>query len=238
MNTNTSRKFGLLALAIITMGLLHAAIAEMTNADVVKMVQANISPDIIILSIQNNRASFALDSDSIITLTQNGVSPEIIKAMSAKQTPAPTTRISDRLNLGMHDKIPVFIRNANFASEFVNLNSHNLSAIHDSTQDLLKDFKESSAVRVVWSEKNALVVLEVLDRDTTRSGSLLWGAQNRSTLRLRLTAGSYSTEIKGESGMKGRTTGYRAAASKAVKLVEVWITDNHDRLMALRGEEK
>ena len=96
MKTNGSLKCGFLAFVVMTTGLLNAATAEMTNADVVKMVQAKVSPDLIILSIENNQAHFDMDSDSIITLTQAGVSPEIIKAMSGKTNLVPTSRASDR----------------------------------------------------------------------------------------------------------------------------------------------
>jgi hypothetical protein len=70
MNTNSFRTLGFLVLTI-SVGLLNSApTAEMTNADVVKLVQAKVSPDLIILSIQNNAAHFALDSDSIIVPVQ------------------------------------------------------------------------------------------------------------------------------------------------------------------------
>jgi hypothetical protein len=54
---------------------------------------------------------------------------------------------------------------------------------------------------------------------------------------LRLTAGKYSGELKGESGRKGSAlndfSGYSLAAANAVKLVEGWVNANHDLLLRL-----
>jgi hypothetical protein len=130
------------------------------------------------------------------------------------------------------DKIPVYITGTNTDGEFTDPDHRHAQSMQDSTRDLLKAVKDSSPIRIVWSEKDALVELEVLDRVTKSTGSLLWGVQNKSSLISRLTAGKYSTELKGESGMRGRTTGYSAAAAKAVRLVEEWVTANHDRLLA------
>jgi hypothetical protein len=143
--------------------------------------------------------------------------------------------VTSSLLRAQDDRIPVFVKCTVSSDGFTDPDSHHAKSMQDSTNDLLKALKAikiSSPIRLVEAEKDAVVVLEVLDRDTKSTGSVLWGQQNKSSLTLRLTAGKYSTEFKGESGMRGRTTGYSAAASKAVNLVENWVAANHDRLMA------
>jgi hypothetical protein len=82
------------------------------------------------------------------------------------------------------DKIPVYITGTNTDGEFTDPDHRHAQSMQDSTRDLLKAVKDSSPIRIVWSEKDALVVLEVLDRVTKSTGSLLWGVQNKSSLIL------------------------------------------------------
>jgi len=103
----------------------------------------------------------------------------------------------------------------------------------DSVKDLLKELKDSNSLRAVESEKEALVVLEVLERETKRETNI-WGRQNKSNLTVRLTAGEYSAELAGESGSKGVLKGYGAAAGRVVKQVEAWVNTNRDKLLALK----
>jgi hypothetical protein len=97
----------------------------------------------------------------------------------------------------------------------------------------MKKLKDSKSVQTVESEKDALVVLEVLDR-ATKSEINVWGRQNKSYLTVRLTAGEYSAEFIGEGPSTGVLTGYSAAAAKVVKQLEDWVKGNHDRLLVLK----
>jgi len=64
-------------------------IQQMTNATVVQMVQAKVSPDLIILAISKCEPHFVLDSGNGEYLRQVGVTDEIFKAMAAKQVGRP-----------------------------------------------------------------------------------------------------------------------------------------------------
>jgi hypothetical protein len=129
----------------------------------------------------------------------------------------------------VQERIPVFVKAAGAVGGFTDPSKDR----QNSTKDLLRNLKNSDSVRVVESEKDALAVLEVLDRDTKRETNL-WGRQNRSYLAVRLTAGEYSVEFKGESGSKGVFTGYGAAAAKVAKQMEAWVKANRERLLALK----
>lgn len=62
---------------------------KMTNATVVQMVQAKISPDLIILSISKCEPHFQLDPANAQYMLQIGVTEEIYKAMAARQMGQP-----------------------------------------------------------------------------------------------------------------------------------------------------
>jgi hypothetical protein len=71
----------------------------LTNEDVVKMVQANLSTDIIVEQIRTNACSFSLSTNSLIKLKQANVPDKIISAMQAKNAAnAPTGRIPETPN--------------------------------------------------------------------------------------------------------------------------------------------
>ena len=127
------------------------------------------------------------------------------------------------------DRIPILIRSGATAGGFTDPSKDR----QDSVKDLLKKLKDSDWVRPVESEKDALAVLEVLERETKRETNLM-GRQNKSSLTVRLTAGEYSVEFTGESGSKGVLKGYGAAAGNVAKQVEAWVKANRDRLLALK----
>ena len=132
------------------------------------------------------------------------------------------------------DRIPVFVKTGVTAGGFTDPSKDR----QDSMKDLVKKLKDSKSVRLVNSEEEAILMLEVLDRETKRESNLntaLFGSrQNKSYLAVRLTAGEYSAEFTGESGSKGVLTGYGAAAGKVVKQLEDWVKDNRDRLLTLK----
>ncbi len=109
----------------------------------------------------------------------------------------------------------------------------------DSIKDLQKQIKDSDWVCPVESEADAVVVLEVLSRDTKRETNG-WSAfngqrQNKSSVTVRLTAGTFSTEFTGESNSRGMMKGYGNAAGKVIKQVEEWVQANRARLVANDG---
>jgi hypothetical protein len=58
----------------------------LTNADVVKMVQAHLRADVIVDQIQNSRCKFSLTTSSLIQLKQANVPDKVIEAMQAKSS--------------------------------------------------------------------------------------------------------------------------------------------------------
>jgi len=88
------------------------------------------------------------------------------------------------------DRIPIFVRSAQAAGGFTDPSKDR----QDSVKDLLRKLKDSDSVRPVESEGEALVVLEVLERETKRETNL-WGRQNKSYLTVRLTARQASTPL-------------------------------------------
>jgi hypothetical protein len=123
------------------------------------------------------------------------------------------------------EKIPVFVKSGAATDGFTDPSKDR----QDSVKDLLKKLKDSKVLAPVQSEEQAVVVLEVLDRETKRETNF-WGRQNKSYLTVRLTAGEYSTEFTGESGSKGVLKGYGAAAGKVVDQLEDWAKANRERL--------
>jgi hypothetical protein len=138
------------------------------------------------------------------------------------------------LPLVAQERIPVFLKSAQTSGGFTDPSKDR----QDSTNDLAEKLRDSKAVRQVESEVDAVIVLEVLGRETKRESNLntaLFGSrQNRSYLTVRLTAGEYSAEFQGESGSKGVLTGYGDAASKVVKQLDDWVKANRDKLLALK----
>jgi hypothetical protein len=66
-----------------------APVQQMTNATVVQMVQAKISPDLIILAISKCEPHFLLDPGNGRYMLQMGVTDEMYKAMAARQIGKP-----------------------------------------------------------------------------------------------------------------------------------------------------
>ena len=131
------------------------------------------------------------------------------------------------------DKIPIFVKSGGTAEGFSDPSKDR----QDSVKDLLKRLKDSDMVHVMDSENAAVVVIEVLDRATTREvngwTAVSGHAQNNSHLTVRLTAGDYTTEFTGESGSSGMMKSYGGAAKSIVKQLETWVSANRERLSAL-----
>jgi hypothetical protein len=134
------------------------------------------------------------------------------------------------------DRIPILVRSAQTAFS----SPKDEVGRQDSVKDLLKKLKHSKLVRAVESEKEALLVLEVLGRETgsdlrPEEISWLWRwscCARRSYLTARLIAGECSAEFTGESGKVGKFTDYGDAAKRVVKQVEAWVNANRDKVLA------
>ena len=71
----------------------HLALAEnpkMTNDDVVKLVKAGLSKDLIVKAIQSSEPGFATSSDALLALKKEGVSDDIIAAIITRSGTLPT----------------------------------------------------------------------------------------------------------------------------------------------------
>jgi hypothetical protein len=64
----------------------------MTNADVMKMVAAGLSKDLVLLAINNSEPRFSLLPAQLDQLIKAGVSEDIIKAMAARQDVRPQSQ--------------------------------------------------------------------------------------------------------------------------------------------------
>ena len=126
------------------------------------------------------------------------------------------------------ERIPIFVRTAESTSGFTDPSKHR----QDSVKDLVKRLKDSKALRVVESETDAVILLEVLGRETRRVTNLM-GKQNKSYVTVRISAGDFSAEWEGESGSKGMMSGYGSAAGRIVNQVEAWVETNWESLLVL-----
>ncbi len=85
-----SQAVGLLFLCMLMLGAAVTRAQEasqqevLTNEDIVAMVKAHSSVDVIVNQIRNNPANFTLTTKSIIALQQRGVPEKVILAMQAK----------------------------------------------------------------------------------------------------------------------------------------------------------
>ncbi len=77
--------YGVCGVVLLLAGASARAQETLTNADVVKMVQAHLSADVIVQQIENNPGHYVLTINSLIALKQAGVPDKVIAAMQAKR---------------------------------------------------------------------------------------------------------------------------------------------------------
>src|ERR1039457_1985238 len=70
----------------------------LTNFKIIRMVQSNMAPDLIIQTMSKCSPRFALDPISIENMKQNGVTEDIVKAITAKQNGQPIPGIERPLD--------------------------------------------------------------------------------------------------------------------------------------------
>ncbi|HZS10328.1 MAG TPA: hypothetical protein VFD58_36200 [Blastocatellia bacterium] len=78
--------------------------AAMTNQDVIRLVQAKVSDEIIIAKIRQSKTNFDLSTDGILLLQKAGVSERLLKVMmdpaAAPDGPSPTTPAPQKESAG------------------------------------------------------------------------------------------------------------------------------------------
>jgi hypothetical protein len=128
-------------------------------------------------------------------------------------------------------RIPIFVRSAVAAGGFTDPDK----ARSDSVRDLQKSLKNAKVVRLVEAEDQAVILLEVLGRETRREVNgytfLTGEAQNKSVVMVRLTAAGFSTEFSADGGSSGMVTAYGRAAKRIADQVERWVRENRPRLI-------
>src|ERR1017187_7944221 len=70
----------------------------LTNFKIIRMVQSNMSPDLIIQTISKSTPRFALDPISVENMKQNGERKEIVKPIPANQNAQPIPGIKRPLD--------------------------------------------------------------------------------------------------------------------------------------------
>lgn len=58
-----------------------ASTGPLTNADIVRMVQAGLTPNVIVTVIRSSKTAFSLDTESLVALTKAGVGGDVLRAM-------------------------------------------------------------------------------------------------------------------------------------------------------------
>jgi hypothetical protein len=123
-------------------------------------------------------------------------------------------------------RIPIFLRVAASADGFTDPSKDR----QDTARDVLGKLLTSKVVRYVRLEEDALVVIEVLGRQTRDAMSWV-GASTKKSVTVRLTAGEYSNDFTADSW-----NGYGSAAGSVVKQLETWVKTNRARILALQSD--
>jgi len=129
-------------------------------------------------------------------------------------------------------KIPVLVRSVAATGGFTDPDKGR----SDSVKDLTRQIKDASKVlRIVTTEEQATIVLEVLSRGNgIDQGPALtpFGGPTpkHGSLTVRLTTGTFTADFTGTGGVTGAVSGYRRAAYEVVKQLEKWVKENRERL--------
>jgi hypothetical protein len=134
------------------------------------------------------------------------------------------------------DGIPLFIKGQ--SSEGFTDPSEDRRDSEKNLRDKLEDAKEFSLVE---TEEEAVMVLEVLDREESRRDGVLtqsqWSTSKKKTLMVRLTVGEFSTDFTGESSLMSIGGGWGVAAKSVVKQLKKWAKENSAKLKELSAQQ-
>lgn len=145
----------LIPLSITVLAADKDPVQQMTNASVVQMVQAKISPDLIILAISKCEPHFQLDPANAQVMTQMGVTDEIFKAMAARQNGQPIPGVQQPPPEA--GPVPEQPRDSK-PRVFMQSSSHgnNWNSSRDQSMELSKDFeRDCPDVRITLNQQNA-----------------------------------------------------------------------------------
>lgn len=161
---------------------------------------------------------------------QSMPAPVSIVATGRNEPPMPPLKTPPKRG---DTRVPMFVIAGGTAEGFTDPSKTR----QDSTRDLTQKLRDSKFFRLVEFERDAVVTVEVLARDTKREVNgwtfVNGAAQNKSTVAVRLIAGDFMTEFEGTSGSKGMFTGYGDAAGKVAKQLNQWAEQNIQRLHEL-----
>jgi hypothetical protein len=89
------KRFILLSFALAILGLSHNLMAQQTlnNDNIIKLVKAGLSDDLIVSSITTEAGNYNTTTDGIIALKHAGVSDRIVATLLAKNAPTPAPTI-------------------------------------------------------------------------------------------------------------------------------------------------
>jgi hypothetical protein len=160
--------------------------------------------------------------------------PQILAARDADGRSDPTSAVpigpSLHISNPRGDRIPLFVSNVGSADGFTDPSRDR----QDSAKDLLRSLRMSSYIRLVDREQDAVIIVEVLGRETTREvngwTAFTGYAQNKSHLAVRLTAGEFSTDFSADGGSSGMSTAYARAAGRVAEQIVDWVKANQQRL--------
>jgi len=184
-------------------------------------------------AVYGRRVGYAASANIAMAASPSGDPLPVEKSAASAPIPTPPPALSARRTPSASDRIAVFIKAAGAEGGFTDPSKDR----SDSVKDLINRLRDSRTVQLAASQADAVVLLEVLSRETRRETNgwtfVTGDRQNKSYVTVRLTAGEYSTEFTGESRSSGMVKNYRDAAKKIVSQVEEWVNANRDRLLAL-----
>lgn len=133
-------------------------------------------------------------------------------------------------------RIHVFAAGAE--GDFVDVDS---KAKQDSIKDLSKALSNKKAIELVQSPERAHIVVEIMSRGYEETGGStlgrsVWGnlktsANSAATVRVRFSAGPYSTEMIGRAGDEQLFSLWSTCAGQIAGQIDKWIDLNYDRLV-------
>ena len=221
--------------------------ARLTNADVLELVRAGLSADIIIAKIQRSRCNFDTNPTQLAELKSKGVpdqvlramieapygQPVIIKAPRSATAPEPTIKpVEDKPKKKTATAdLPVY----GSSSELRSLRSVYVTSDEPSSRDLvLSVIRKYAALRVVNSPEDAEFILECTVKASTESR----GRQPSHYLRTLLTA--YTIDEEGrkrilwtENETYEERNGFSFSRPNEVNLARHFV----ELLKKLRGEK-
>ena len=131
--------------------------------------------------------------------------------------------------------VPLFLTTPATSGGFTDPNKER----QDSMKDLTEALSKKKNIRLVTTQEEAIIVLEVLGRDVREdsgSYSKMFGGKNEvKNVRVKLTVGEFITELSGSSAGGGFGGGpgrgaWKKAAYKVADQIEKWVQDNQAQL--------